>query len=645
MRKSDAKPKTSRRLDGIICAFLFASAAVVYSRVLHTGFLNLDDPSYVVLNTSVHTAPNLSGIAYAFRAVQQGTWQPLVFLSFMFDWMLYGLNPLGYHLTNLLLHIATTLLLYYVFRRMTGSPWKSGVAAALFCLHPLHVESVAWVSERKDTLSAFFWVLTMLTYVHYTARPNIWRYALLALTFIAGLLSKSMLVTLPIVLLLMDYWPLGRMQKGLWKLVIEKLPLLGLVLVSVVITLITQHSAAATISLARFPIIPRFENVVVAYASYIGKMFWPLNLGVLYPLPLNHQLLPIWKVAGSVILLGGISIIVLRRKCSRGYLKFGWLWYIITLLPVIGIIQVGYQSMADRYTYIPLIGLFVMIVWGLPDAFASLHSIRKGSAYLPAITGVVLVATMACTWRQLGFWHDDVRLYEHTLSMTSGNWLLESSLGQELAADGRFAEAARHFREEIRSAPSIGSKGYGWLGLSLAKDGKYDESMKAYNMALRLSTPEERANMFPILQEALKTGLTVKAVKELSDESQFRTDPAQLHVTQAGALLDNDGDLDGAIEECNKALRINPRCATAYFELGVVMCRGQNTFGGYGYFNKAAECNPAYSAAYAQMARLDYERGDYVESWKHVHLCQRYGGKIPETAIAALKSVMTEPNP
>lgn len=616
-------------LHAAVCVLLVVITLAGYWRVLHAGFVNLDDNSYVINHLEVHTSPTLSAIAYAFQAVRVSTWQPLVFISFMFDWMLYGLNPMGYHLTNLLLHIASTLLLYFAFQRMTGRQMQSAIIAALFAIHPLHVESVAWISERKDTLSGLFWVLALLAYSYYTqsrtataavplrkkARRNIrqpisrgailW-YIVLLLIFVLGLLSKPMVVTLPIVLLLLDYWPLGRFavtqnqnsgkRSILLRLIVEKIPLLLLSAAGSVVTFCIQRQEAVQ-TLSSFPLSARFENVIVSYLNYIGKMLLPLYLGVYYPRVWPH--IPLWQVMLSVVVILFVSVAVFSPRCCRPYLKVGWAWYIITMLPVIGIIQVGDQAMADRYTYIPLIGLFMAVTWGISDLTTRLPAIRR------PLAGLILLTLTFCTYRQVGYWHDSATLYKHTLSVSRGSYIIHTSLGTALGAQGHADEAIDQFRKAVKLAPDMPSAHYDLAVAYIAK-ARYNDASEELKETLRLQ-PADAPQSEPI-SYILRKGLNRKTLDETPFKLEYEPNPALQHM-QAG------------INEFNQ----------------------QNRPEAYEQFRKALRCDPSCWQAYQYLANMDYDKGDYTQAWKDVHLCVKAHGVIPQAAIKLLSARMPEP--
>ena len=389
MNISKNKPFILRR-DVLVCLFLIITTFAVYWQVHNHDFINLDDDLYITENDQVQKGLSRESVVWAFTTTHAANWHPLTWLSHMVDFQLYGLNPKGHHLTNVFFHLLNTLLLFFVLQRMTGALWRSGFVAALFALHPLHVESVAWVAERKDVLSTLFWLLTIWAYTWYVERPRRTRYLLTLLTFTLGLMAKPMLVTLPFVLLLLDYWPLGRFQVGqldtalsapgqaslstrsVWsqtlRLIWEKAPFFALAAASSIVTFLVQKGGGAVRPWERFPITIRIANGLVSYVKYMGKMIWPSDLAVFYPHP--GASLPIWQAVAAGLLLLSISIAAIRLAKNHPYLAVGWLWYLGTLVPIIGFVQVGGQALADRYTYVSLIGLFIIIAWGVSDIVA-----------------------------------------------------------------------------------------------------------------------------------------------------------------------------------------------------------------------------------------------------------------------------------
>ncbi|NIQ87873.1 MAG: hypothetical protein GWN93_01765, partial [Deltaproteobacteria bacterium] len=405
----------------------------------------------------VHKGLTRESFIWAFTTTDEANWHPLTWLSHMVDCQLYGLNPAGHHLTNVLLHSASTVLLFLILLGMTGSRWRSALVAALFALHPLHVESVAWVAERKDVLSTLFWMLTLWAYLAYTKRPERKRYLLIIVAFTLGLMAKPMLVTLPFVLLLLDYWPLKRIELGqsasglpaanqpstiaekpgaqAFRLLLEKTPLFVLTAASSVVTFVVQKSEGAVGALEVYPLKIRVANALVSYVSYIIKMIWPQNLAVFYPHP--GQSLPMWQAVAAGILLVLISIAVIRAGRRQPYLPVGWLWYLGTLVPVIGLVQVGAQAMADRYTYVPLIGLFIMAAWGVPELMKKWHHRRVA---LVVSAALVLFALMTCARLQLRHWKNSIALLSHAHAVTAKSYLVHNNLGSALNELGKYDE-------------------------------------------------------------------------------------------------------------------------------------------------------------------------------------------------------------
>jgi hypothetical protein len=425
-----------------VCLALALTTAAVFYQVCTYDFVNYDDHSYVCENANIQSGITPKSIKWAFTTGHTGYWHPLTWLTLMVDWHLFASWPGGYHLTSLVFHIANTLLLFIVLKQMTHKIWPSAFVSVLFALHPLHVESVAWVSERKDVLSAFFWILTMWAYVRFVSRPKIARYLLVVIFFALGLMSKPMLVTLPFVLLLLDYWPLDRFSPkrgeagskySLPYLLIEKVPLFAMTLVLCIVTFIFQKKGGAMVP---FTLRIRISNALVSYVEYIGKMIWPSRLAVFYPHPDKN--ISILHVVISVVLLLAVTILILRFAKKRRYLVTGWFWYLGTLVPVIGFVQVGLQAMADRYTYIPLTGLFIIIAWGLPDLFTKWRY-KKIALGLSSLL-IVLVMSI-CTHFQLGYWKNSLILFQHALDVTKENYLAMNNVAWFLAAN---REAAIH---------------------------------------------------------------------------------------------------------------------------------------------------------------------------------------------------------
>jgi predicted TPR repeat methyltransferase len=507
----------------IVYIVLIVATLAVYWQVNQFDFINLDDPVYVIENKNIQSGITSNGVQWAFRTTYAQFWHPLTWLSLMFDYQIHGLNAGGYHLTNLILHLMSTLMLFWLFNRMTGAIWRSAFVAALFALHPLHVESVAWIAERKDVLSAFFWMLTLCLYVSYTEKPVTNRYLLVLLCFACGLMSKSMIVTLPLVIILLDYWPLCRLQqqkivtnmtekvpnstnsvrqktktkKGalkqnisppnyqklseakiagiipLWQIK-EKIPFFILTAVFSILTLYAQYKP----SFKGFSLSSRIANAPVSFVTYLEKTFWPHDLAIFYPF---SDQLPVWQILGATLLIIVISTAVIVTVKRMPYLFVGWLWYAITLLPVIGIVQVGKHAMADRYTYLPLIGISIMLAWGIP----SLIKIEETQKKILLPVGVVFLANLSfLTWQQCGYWKNSIELFSHTLQVTKNNYLAHTNLGVALIKDGKAEEGISHYYEALQIKPDDSNAHYN-LANALKKQGAIDEAIAHYREAIK----------------------------------------------------------------------------------------------------------------------------------------------------------------
>lgn len=501
-----------------LSVYLALGTLLVWLRVLRCGSVNYDDAVYMG-HPLVKAGLTWKGIVWAFTGIHSSNWHPLTTISHMLDAQLFGGSIFAAHAVNLLLHISSTVLLFLILTRATKAQWPSLFVAALFALHPLHVESVAWIAERKDVLSTLFWMLTMLAYVLYAEHPSQRRFYWVVGLYAVGLMCKPMLVSLPFVLLLLDYWPLRRSLESevssqkksasgwheVSALAVEKWPLFGMAAVSCVITAAVQSKGGASVALGQLPLWLRLENALIAYVAYIGKMFWPAKLAVFYPYP--TQVPALWKPLGALVLLGGVSVGVWKSWARHPYLAVGWLWFLGTLVPVIGIVQVGEQSMADRYTYVPLIGLFIMIAWGSMGGWErgsvgdgrsehSTHKKVKGKKHDPAINhqpstillwsaGLVLLVLAVCTWRQIGFWQDRYTLFSHALDVTANNYVAHDMVGAELNAQGKYMDAIRQFSRAIQIRTNDDTA-YNGLGNAFTRLGKYPEAVGAYDAAIRV---------------------------------------------------------------------------------------------------------------------------------------------------------------
>jgi protein O-mannosyl-transferase len=473
---------------------------LAYYPILNSDFTNYDDPSYVTSNNHVKSGLSTQSIKWAFSTFYSYNWHPLTWISHMLDVQLFGLNPMWHHLNNLFLHIVNSLLLFTLFEKMTGATWKSLCLAGLFALHPLHVESVAWVAERKDVLSTFFLFLATLAYVEYARNPKAVTYVFFTLLFILGLMAKPMLVTLPLVLLLMDYWPLGRLREGIpdaegansvspkmspVNLVLEKVPLVLISIASMIITYFAQRKGGALS--ADSSLIMNAGNALLSYVKYALKMLWPSKLAAFYPY--NPAATSGWQIMMAIISILIVSALVIRAAKRFPYLAVGWLWYLGTFVPVIGFVRIGQHAMADRYTYIPLIGLFVVVVWGIADLARRLHT---GTAVLAGLMIVVFALCAVLTNQQTRKWHDSITLFSHALEVTENNWLAHKNLGAALANQGKLVEALKHVSESLRIKPETYEyMTQGWLYLRL---GNYEKAIDACKNSIAMSPDNDKAH-------------------------------------------------------------------------------------------------------------------------------------------------------
>jgi len=478
---------TKKYLVPAVFAALILATLIAFEPVRHNEFVDYDDGQYITKNPHVKAGITYKSFIWALKSPDTGNWHPLTWLSHMLDCELFGLSPVGHHLTNLLFHIANSLLLFLLLKRMTGALWPSAFVAAVFALHPLRVESVAWASERKDVLSVFFLILTIAAYIRYVRCQCIRRYCLVVLTFCLGLMAKPMLVTLPFVLFLLDYWPLNRfgLQKqdkpkvsSISHLIAEKIPLLVLAAISSIVTLVVQSSAGATKTV---PLYLRIGNGLVSYVGYIGKTIYPSRLAAFYPHPGIR--LPMWQPIVCFVMLAVITIVVIYTARRRRYLIVGWLWYLGTLIPVIGLVQVGVQAMADRYTYLPSIGIYMMAGWGAAELVTKLR-LRKIELWVSA--GIVLAALIICTRMQVRHWQNNLTLFGHCLEVTERNYNMHSKYGRALRKEGRFDEAVKHFNKSLQINPRYFLAQYN-LGQAYLMQGKTEQAVDSWYKTLELN--------------------------------------------------------------------------------------------------------------------------------------------------------------
>jgi tetratricopeptide (TPR) repeat protein len=612
----------------LISLFLIVATLAVFWQVRNHEFINLDDNVYITDNRPIQDGLRLEGVIWTFTTIHAGHWHPLTWLSHMLDCELYGLNPGGHHLTNLAFHIANTLLLFLVLKQMTGRVWISGFVAALFALHPLRVESVAWVAERKDVLSTFFWVLTIWAYVRYVERPRLHRYLLVLLCFALGLSSKPMFVTLPFILLLLDYWPLSRFQFGQatvsdephrsmdtrdqktssLHLVEEKAPLFLLSAVLSIITVFAQQKGGAVGSLESYSLQSRIANALISYVSYIEKMIWPHHLAVFYPYP---EAFPIWKVVGSGLLLIGVSVLVIRAARKLPSLAVGWFWYLGTLVPVIGLVQVGMQAMADRFTYIPLIGLFIMISYSIPNLPAG-WSTRK--IILCLFAGLLILILMILTTLQVKHWQNDITLFEHSLKVTANNYLSHNNLGVALYRQGKNQGAIGHFTEALKIKPDYG-EAHNNLGAALERQGATRKALDHYAEALRIK-PDNAKVLNNLGTFFLRQGESQEAMVHFTEALRIEPDYAEVHYN-LGALLLRQGKSQEAVVHFTEALRNKRDYVEAHNSLGIVLERLGRIQEAIGHYTEALRIKPDSPEVHNNLGVLFFHLGKNQEAIAH----------------------------
>ena len=604
-----------------IIAFLCTITISLYCPVKNHPFIILDDEFYVAENAHVNHGFSIQNIAWAFTTFHACNWHPVTWLSHMLDCHLFGLNPGMQHLTSLFFHILNTILLFVVFNKMTAMTWQSAFMAALFALHPLHVESVAWISERKDVLSAFFFMLTLWSYDGYVRQPSRRRYGLVVFLFTMGLMSKPMLVTLPFVLLLLDFWPLHRFHfqhsgAGLTNpqgvsaltLIREKIPLFFLSAISCWITFYAQKHGGAVNSLEFIPFSSRIANALNAYTYYIIKMVYPMNLACLYP---QQDSFSRWQVAGSFLFLVCFSFIAFRIMKKHPYILVGWLWYVGTLVPVIGLVQVGRQAMADRYTYIPLIGLFIIIAWGIQDLPATW---RHRKITLTAFAVVIISALTATSYRQIQYWKNSITLFEHAVKVTPNSYLLHDYLGYALDEQGHTDEAISHYLQALRINPDSVETHID-SGNALDKQGHADEAANHYLQALRINpgSVEAHVNLGNVLNAQ---GHMDEAVAHYLQALRINPDSAKAHFN-LGNALDKQGHIDKAIAHYLQALRINPDSVEACVNLGNVLNAQGRTDEAITHYSQALRINPASARAHLNLGNALYKQRNIDKAITH----------------------------
>lgn len=620
MLKMASQPKlasapvtSSSHRNLILCLLLVTCTLVIYNSVNQNGFVNYDDDVYVTANRHVQAGLHWSTIRWAFTTFDAANWHPLTWISHAFDYQLFKLNPAGHHYTNVLLHSANVVLLFLLLVEATQRTWPSLIATAIFAVHPLNVESVAWAAERKNVLSMLFLLLALWAYQRYASKPSIARYGAVFSLFACGLMAKPQVITLPFLLLLWDYWPLQRLQFGsrqsgavgnhtrsLGWLILEKVPLLALSAASAVVTLAGQQAGGAVRTTIEYPATVRIENAIGAYFDYVGRLLWPLRLAPMYPHPGDSLLA--WQISVAALFVIGVSVLVLRFREKR-YLVVGWFWFLGALVPMIGLVQVGQQATADRYMYLPMIGLLLMLCWGLADWAAERRTRVVG---LTCATAVVLAAHGALTYRQVAFWHDSETLWTHAVAVTRDNYVAHINLGETFLNQERTEEAAVHFRAAVQIRPS-------------------DPAAH-----LNLGTCERRnKNFVPALQED-------QAVLRLTSDKGLRT----YALVNLGSDYRHMQDYHRAKESYEAALQLNPETARAFIGLGVLAEKTGEFNDAVKNYSRAVELEPS-DVGYLLLSQALQQVGKPAASRSALEAAQRISPDF-DRAQQAVRDLLAE---
>ncbi len=605
-RSKSTSPDNSRIL--LVCLALAGITCALYWPVLGNAFVNYDDNTYITENAHVLHGLNWPDLKWAFTTGHTGYAHPVTWLSHQLDYQLYGAWAGGHHLTNLAIHVANTLLLFLLFWRLTRDLWPSAFVAALFAVHPLHVESVAWIAERKDVLSGLFFLLTLHAYAAYTTKRQVSHYLLALGLFVLGILSKPMLVTVPGVLLLLDYWPLGRLtlrqgkrDPAIWptirRLIVEKIPFALVAVGWSILTFALQKEVGAV---GQQEIALRMANAVVSYATYLWTTFWPQHLAVFYPYPTS---IPLWTVLVSVALLVLVSVLCLARWRSSPYLSVGWFWYLGMLLPVIGLIQAGGQAHADRYAYLPQIGLSVALGWGIVELTKPWPSRRY---WLSGAAAVVMALLMARSWSQIRVWRDSESLWSHALAVTPDNLVARFNLGHVVGQQGRYQEAVEHFTIALRIEPDFLDALIN-MGMTLMDQGHAAEAAGFFERALRVAPDSSKAHTQLAIALA-RQDKKAEALAEFRKAVELAPQDADARAN-LGLMLARQGNVAEAMEQLSEAVRLNPESAEAHNNLGLVLLASGKTRESVPHFSTALRLKPDLTSARENLRRAQARLG------------------------------------
>ena len=611
-------PKNSHRYSSVLISLLLVLITVfVYWQVINFDFINYDDNDYVYQNPHVQDGITYDSIIWAFTTGHSSNWHPVTWLSHMMDCQIFGLWAGGHHLTSLFFHIMNSILLFFVFRKMTGNKWQSAFVATLFALHPLHVQSVAWVSERKDVLSAFFWMLTLWAYVRYVRQSGWLRYMLILFFYILGLMSKPMVMTLPFVLLLLDYWPLNRFrldgsQKNLRTkiagLLREKTPMFLMTAASAQITLYAQQKGDSVQPLSALPLDERLANALISYVNYIIKFLYPIKLAIFYPYPNG---IPGWVLIASAAILLAFSWAAIKLRNQKPYFLVGWFWFLGTLIPVIGLVQVGMQSMADRYMYLPMIGLLIPVAWGIPEFLSKWHY-RK--TVLSVSAACVTVVFLWITRTQLAYWTDTYTLFSRALVVTENNFFAYNVVGDILARKGDHKTAEKYFLTVLRIRPNDVDAMIG-LGRLAFHNKNYDKALNYYQKAL-LGRPADAKIICMIGELFYNSGKSDKAITYYSEALVLNPSDPETY-NKLGIVFFSKQSYEQARQKFKTAVRLNPRFDKAYYNLGLVASKQGKIDEALIHYKKAISLNPNYADAHKSLADLLFLRGDAEQALEH----------------------------